>query len=379
MLIYFSANKLISKAQSGFQPGDSCINHLLSITHEIFTPFDNGLEVRSAFLDISKAFDKAWYEGLVSKLKHNTIFGELFHILFDFLSNRKQRVVLNGQNSSWANVHAGVPQGSILGPLIFLIYISDLSDNLTSNAKLFADDTSLFSVVHDVNTSAKELNDDLKKVNDWAFQWKVSFNPDRSKQAEEVIFSWISKRSTHPPLVFNNNNVSQTYSQKHLGVILDFKLTFEEHLNNVLAKVNKAVGLLRKLRNILPRTTLVTIYKAFIRPHLDYGDVLYDQAFNNSFKEKLESVQYNVFLALTGAISGASKEKICQELELESLRDRRCCKKLCLFYKVLKNKNPKFLFSLIPTRRLLYSTQNIHNIHLLNTKHNFFKDSVIYN
>ena len=217
----------------------------------------------------------------------------------------------------------GVPQGSVLGPFLFLIYINDLSDNLISNAKLFADDTSLFSVVHDVNTSAKELNDDLKKVNDWAFQWKVSFNPDRSKQAEEVIFSWISKRSTHPPLVFNNNNVSQTFSQKQLGVILNFKLTFEEHLNNVLAKVNKAVGLLSKLRNILPRTTLVTIYKAFIRPHLDYGDVLYDQAFNNSFTEKLESFQYNACLALTGAIRGTSKEKIYQELGLNSLRDRR--------------------------------------------------------
>ena len=98
-------------------------------------------------------------------------------------------------------------------------------------------------------------------------------------------FSRKSKRSTHPPLVFNgNNNVSQTYSQKHLGVSLDFKLTFEEHLNNALAKVKKAVGPLRKLRNILPRTTLITIYKAFIRPHLHCGDVLYDQAFNNSFK-----------------------------------------------------------------------------------------------
>ena len=97
-------------------------------------------------------------------MKQNGISGELLHILSDFLSNRKQRIVLNGQNSSWANVHAGVPQGSILGPLIFLIYISDLSDNLTSNAKLFADDTSLFSVVHDVNTSAKELNEYLKKL-----------------------------------------------------------------------------------------------------------------------------------------------------------------------------------------------------------------------
>ena len=187
------------------------------------------------FLNISKAFDKVWHEGrLIFKLKENDISSELLHILFDFLSNRKQRVVPNGQNSSWTNDHAGVQQGSILGPLLFLIYINDLSDNLTNNAKRFADDT-LFSVVHDVNTSAKKLNNDLKKVNDWAFQWKMSFNPDPNKQAQDVIFSRKSKRSTHSPLVFSNNNVSQTYSQKHLGVILHFILTFTEHLNNVLA------------------------------------------------------------------------------------------------------------------------------------------------
>ena len=136
------------------------------------------------------------------------------------------------------------------------------------------------------------------------------FNPDPSKQAQEVIFSRKSKRSTHPPLVFNNNNASQTYSQKHLGVILDFKLTFEEHLNNVLANVNKAVGFLRKLRNLLPRATLITVYKAFIRSHLDYGDIPYDQAFINSFKENLESIRYNASLALAGALRGTSKEKI---------------------------------------------------------------------
>ena len=187
------------------------------------------------FLNISKAFDKVWHEGrLIFKLKENDISSELLHILFDFLSNRKQSVVPNGQNSSSTNDHAGVLQGSILGPLLFLIYINDLSDNLTNNAKRFADDT-LFSVVHDVNTSAKKLNNDLKKFNDWAFQWKMSFNPDPNKQAQEVIFSRKSKRSTHSPLVFSNNNVSQTYSQKHLGVILDFILTFTEHLNNVLA------------------------------------------------------------------------------------------------------------------------------------------------
>ena len=134
-------------------------------------------------------------------------------------------------------------------------------------------------------------------------------------QANKPV-SVVNQRSTHPSLVFNNNNVSQTCSQKHLGVILDFKLTFEEHLNNVLAKVNKAVGLLRKLRNILPRTTLVTIYKAFIRPHLEYGDVLYDQAFNNSFTEKLESFQYNACLALTGAIRVRQKKKPIKNWDL---------------------------------------------------------------
>ena len=112
MFIYFSANKPISKNQSGFQLGDPCINQLLSITHEIFTSFDNGLEVRSVFLDISKAFDKVWHEGIIFKLKQNGISGQRLHILSDFLSSRKQRVVLDGQNSSWANVHAGVPQGS---------------------------------------------------------------------------------------------------------------------------------------------------------------------------------------------------------------------------------------------------------------------------
>ena len=116
-----------------------------------------------------------------------------------------------------------------------------------------------------------------------------------------------ANKPTHPPLVFNNNNnISQTSSQKHLGFILDFNLTFEDHLNNVLAKVDKTVDLLHTLSYLLPRTMLITIYKAFIRPHLDYGDVLYDEAFNNSFKEKLESIQYSACLALTGAIRGAS-------------------------------------------------------------------------
>ena len=135
----------------------------------------------------------------------------------------------NGQVPDWSDVRAGVPQGSILGPLLFLIYINDLSEGLSSIAKLFADHTSLFSVIHDSNTSTLELNSDLTKKTRWAFQWKMSFNPDPKKQAQKVIFSRKSKIILHPPLVFNNNNnsnnVMQTVSQKHLGIILDTRLS----------------------------------------------------------------------------------------------------------------------------------------------------------
>ena len=110
--------------------------------------------MRGIFLDISKAFDKVWHKGIIFKLQQNGISGKLLRVLSDFLKDRKQRVILNGQFSSWTSVNAGVPQGSILGPLLFLIYINDLADGLSSNAKLFADDTSLFSIVHDVDTSA---------------------------------------------------------------------------------------------------------------------------------------------------------------------------------------------------------------------------------
>ena len=279
MLNFFVEKKLISSNQSGFKPVDSCINQLLTITHEIYQSFDVGLEVRSIFLDISKAFDKVWHDGIIYKLTQNGISRNLLKLLEDFLKERKQRVVLNGQVSTWKNVNAGVPQGSILGLLLFLIYINDLTDGLTTNVKLFADNTSLFSVVHDTQTSANDLNKDLKIINNWAFQWKMNFNPDPTKQAHEVIFSRKTKEIYHPPLVFNNTNVSQSSSQKHLGVILDSKLIFDEHLKMVSLKISKTLGLLRKLHNLLPRSTLITIYKALVRSYLDYGDILYDQAY----------------------------------------------------------------------------------------------------
>ena len=369
MFGFFIENDLISQYQSGFKPGDSSINQLLSITYEIYQSFDECFDVRSVFLDNSKAFDEVWQNGLIFKFKQNGISGNPFNSLSNFLRNRKWRVVLKGQTSSWADVNAGVPQGFILGLLLFLIYINDLADGLSSNAKLFADDTSLFSVVLNANTTAKELNNDLVKISRWPYQWKMSFSSDPSKQTQEVIFSRKTKKQCHPPVAFNNNNVSETNSQKHLGVVLDNRLSFEDHLKMILNKVNKTIGLLRKLHNILPRSALLIIYKNFIRPHLDYGYIIYEQAYNASFHQKLELLQYNDCLAITRVIRGTSRDKLYEELGLHSLQLRLWFKKLSCFYKLFKSEHPHYLFKLIPSRSSSYITRNIHNIPFFKIRH----------
>ena len=139
------------------------------------------MKVRGAFLDLSKAFDRVWHDGLLYKLKSNTIDSNLFKLIKLSLNNRCQRLVLNSQSSVWKLVTAGVPQGSILDPLFFLTDINDLPLGLTTNAKLFADDTSLFSVVNNASVSAPRLNNDLAKMQDWVFNWKSLFNPDPTK------------------------------------------------------------------------------------------------------------------------------------------------------------------------------------------------------
>ena len=160
-------------------------------------------------------------------------------------------------------------------------------------------------------------------------------------------------------------------------MILDAKLNFQEHIKNILTKVNKTIGLLRKLQNILPRGSLITIFKSFVSPHLDYSDVIYDQSFNNTFHQKMESVQYNAALAVTGAIRGSSREKLYQELGLESLHQWRWYRKLCYFLKLIKNKFPKYLFNNIPTVRSTYRSRNFDNIPQFNVRHTFFQKFIL--
>ena len=351
---------LLNPNQSGFRPSDSCINQLLAITHEIFKAFDCNppLEIRSVFLDISKAFDKVWHEGLIYKIKSMGISGELLNLLENYLTDRYQRVVLNGQTSSWAPVLACVPQGSILGPLLFLIYINDLPNDLKSNAKLFADDTSLFTVVNDKNDCANILNNDVIAI---VFRnRKMCFNQDPKTPAQEVLFSRKKQAQIHPSINFNNVEVERAPFQKHLSVILDEKLNFKQHVDNGISKINKGIAVIKKLRYSLPRNSLIKIYKSFLRPLIDYGDIIYDQPHNEYFCEKIEAVQYKAALAITGAIQGTSCDKIYQELGLESLKSRRWYKRLTCMFKIMRNEAPDYLIDLVPKCEYAINTRNCH-------------------
>ena len=144
-----------------------------------------------------------------------------------------------------------------------------------------------------------------------------------------MIFSRKINKTDHR-LYFNENLIKSSSTHKHLRMVLDTKLDFSLHLKNIQNKVKKTMGLPRKLQDTLPRTSLITIFKSFIRPHLDYGDIIYDRAYNTSFHQNIESIQYNAALAITGAVRGTSREKLYQELGFESLRQGRSYRKLLL-------------------------------------------------
>jgi hypothetical protein len=299
---YVYQNNFISDKQSGYKRGDSTIKQLISITNEIHKTFDEGKELRAVFLDISRAFDRVWHSGLLFKLRQIGIEGQALNIIKDFLKDREQRVTIDGQSSDWVPITAGVPQGSILGPLLFLIYINDITEVVTSDIRIFADDTFIFRTAD--RDSTTQLNNDLEQITDWAWKWKMLFNPDISKQAVEVIFSNKKTPSSHESLIFNGIPVKLVQETKHLGMILDRKLSFVSHLEEKVAKSNQGLGIMIQLKKWVSHKVLEVVFKLYVRPHLDYGDVLYHSCNpqkNSTFElsnhstllQLVENVQYN--------------------------------------------------------------------------------------
>ena len=211
---FFQENHIINALQSGFLPGDSTVNQITDLYNTFCQALDEGKEVRAIFWDISKAFGRVWHKGLLYKLSSVGISGPLLRWFTDYLDKRTQRVVLPGTALSWTSIKAGVPQGSILGPLLFLLYINDIVENIHSSIRLFADDTSLYIIVDDPIDSANQLNNDLQTIHLWAKTWLVTFNPTKS---ESVIFSWKRNKPYHPPVFMNQTEIKEVTSHKHLA------------------------------------------------------------------------------------------------------------------------------------------------------------------
>ena len=202
------------------------------------------------------------------------------------------------------------------------------------------------------------MNHDLDVIQQWAHQWKLEFNPDPTKHATEVLFSCKASILNHPQIVFNGTVVAKVNEQKHLGLILDSSLSFKKHLNEKIIKAKKNLGIIKHLSIFLPRKTLDQMYKALVRSHLDYCDILYHiPSVQTQFgvtltdlMEKVEKIQYQAALAVTGAWQGSSRSKLYEELGWESLSERRWCRRILQIHKIMGNKTPSYLKDKLPQR-----------------------------
>ena len=194
------------------------------------------------------------------------------------------------------------------------MYINDLVENVDSDVKMFADDTSLFSVVYDEATTAQQLNRDLERVRLWAWQWKMEFNATKT---QEVIFSAKRIKPHHPNLFLDDTEVERRSEHKHLGLILDSKLNFQSHIREAIMKARRGIGIIRYLSRYVSRDVLDQVYKLYVRPHLDYGDIIYhrfDPNVSLDLTRKLEQTQYSAALAVTGAWRGTNRQRLYEEL-----------------------------------------------------------------
>ena len=246
---------------------------------------------------------------------------------------------------------------------------------MQSSFKLVADDTSLFLTVYDPNMSADQLDQDMKKISNWAYMWKMIFNPDLSKQPQEVIFSRKTCKISQPISTFNTISVARTPYQKHLDLYPDEKLNFNHNIKVKLSKAHKGIKIIKRLSHILPRNSLITICKSFIRPDLDYCDVIYEQPNNESFCCKIERIRYNVALGITGSMRETSQSKLYNELVLESLKFRRWFRRLCTFFKIKIFGKPEYLLNKIPSSQINYNTESTDQVETYCCRTGIFKNS----
>ncbi len=372
---HLHTNNLIYKHQSGFIPGHSTVYQLIDIYHQICTAIDEKKSTCIVFCDISKAFDRVWHTGLYFKLRQYGINGRLLRWINDYLTNRCQRVFVETSYSDIKHITAGVPQGSVLGPLFFLIYVNDIADNLDSITRLFADDSSISDSSANINSIELKINKDLQSLLDWSKQWLVNFNPAKT---EAMFFSFIHTVN-RPLLYFDNVQLNFVEHHKHLGLTFSQNGTWHEHIYNTIKTASKVLGSMRALKFKLKRTSLNQIYISYMRPILEYASVVWDGCTLYE-KSSLEKLQYEAARIVTGLTRSVSIVNLLKEIGWVSLSDRRIIQKLIIVYKLKHEMLPCYLEELFPhlvNEQTPYNLRNNDNFQTIARRTELYSKSYI--
>ena len=336
-------NNLIYKYQSGFLQKHSTVHQLLELYNSILNSLEKKEFSCFVFCDFSKAFDKVWHKGLIHKMNSYGIQGKLIKWFENYLFKRRQKVINKNSWSSFEPVSAGVPQGSVLGPLMFLIYINDIGEKLISLSRLFADDTSLGYSSQSVDQIKTVINHDLLELNAWSSKWLMSFNPEKT----EILFFSNTGNIDNIEFSFNGKSIPLSTSHKHLGVILSQNAKWNEHLENMITNITKHLGILRKLKFSLNRSNLEKMYLVYIRPLFEYACEVWDNC-GIGYSDKLEKLQLDAARIVTGLPIFTKSEYLYAETGWETLSERRYRRKLQLFFNIKCGMAPEYLRYLVP-------------------------------
>ncbi len=332
LLKYLLENKLIYEHQSGFLPCHSTITQLCFLLHRWQMSVDRREVVQAAFLDLSKAYDRVPTLALVYKLSRAGLSPATLKWFSSFLTSRNQCVRVNGERSSWQLTRSGIPQGSVLGPTLFLIFINDLPSCIKNDCSIFADDTTVYSTGQSRNIITKSLSPDMDRAAHWASSWGMLYNAEKS----EVMT--ISKAKP-PTEISGTNNEEVTMNgaelpscrvHKHLGVLINSSLTWGDHINEVYTKCARQTGALRKLRGKVTRSAIEKIYKGFIQPRLEYACAVWSGG-NTTKLRRLH-------------------ERFCRhfQVNLPPLQQRFSYHTLLLFFKIRMKISPEYLSAILP-------------------------------
>ena len=334
----------------------------------------NSLHV--AYLDFQKAFDKVPHERLKTKLKGYGISNQVIRWINDFLQGRRQKTVINGYLSEWRPVTRGIPQGSVLGPLLFVCYINDLPDHLHTNVKMFADDTKLYAPVSN-SREYKELQEDIDKALLWGEIWQMKFNKSKCKAMRIGKDNYIKDKYTMT-CEQRTTPLEETLLEKDLGVHIDNKLKFSDHINLAAKKTNSILGMIRRSYTYLDNENFNNLYKALVRPHLEYGNsVRYPTTKTDS--DKLERVQRRA-TKLVPELKHLNYQDRLRDLNLPSLTYRRQRGDIINTYKYIHGiyKCDQDMFS-----RDISRVTRGHQLKLTkprcntSTRHNFFSNRIV--